>query len=572
MAAYSPHAFMGRRFSRFDLTALALVVVFLAVFLLYPLGYVVRGAFVVDRKPTLELFRLLWDNPIFRISLGNSFAIALCVVVVSSLIGFALALPMSRYAFRGKQALSALMLAPMILPPFVGAIGVYHFLTRYGSLNLLLMRLGLINEQNPIDWLGRYRFWGVVLLESLHLYPIIYLNLMAALASVDATLEEAARNLGARGWRLFRDITFPLILPGYFAGAIIVFIWAFTDLGTPLIFGYREVAPVKIFDQVDEAESNPIGYALVLIVLLVTALVFVLSRWAARARWTATGERGGLRSRERRAAPWTAAAIWALMLGVTAVAVLPHLCVFLKSVAARWSISILPERYTADYYRLLFHHPLALSSIRFSLLLSLFSTAADLALGFLIAHYLTRRRIRGRALLELLAMLPLALPGIVLAFGYLSGFAGVPWLDPRVNPTLLLVVAYSIRRLPFTVRAAIAGFEQTSVVFEEASANLGARPLTTMRRISIPLIFPHLMAGGVLAFAFAMLEVSESLMLAFRREHYPIAKAIYTLVGRIDDGPFVASAMGILGMVFLLVCFLLAARFMGRRLGEVFRM
>jgi iron(III) transport system permease protein len=183
-----------------------------------------------------------------------------------------------------------------------------------------------------------------------------------------------------------------------------------------------------------------------------------------------------------------------------------------------------------------------------------------------------RKRIRARALLDVMAMLPLALPGIIVAFGYVTCFAGVPLLDPRQNPILLLVVGYTVRRLPFTVRAAVAGLEQTSVAYEEASANLGARPMTTIRRISIPLIFPNLVAGGVLVFAFAMLEVSESLMLAFRRQHYPIAKAIYTMVGRIDDGPFMACAMGMLGMGLLVICFVVASRFLGRRLGEVFRL
>lgn len=206
-----------------------------------------------------------------------------------------------------------------------------------------------------------------------------------------------------------------------------------------------------------------------------------------------------------------------------------------------------------------------------SLMLSVLSTGADIVLGFVLAYYLMRKRVRGRALLDIMAMLPLALPGIVLAFGYVTCFAGVPLLDPRHNPILLLIVGYTVRRLPFTVRAAVAGFQQTSIAYEEASANLGARPLTTMRRISIPLIFPNLFAGAILAFAFAMLEVSESLMLAFRRQHYPIAKAIYTMVGRIDDGPFIASAMGMLGMALLLACFVLASRFLGRRLGEVFR-
>lgn len=532
------------------------------------------GAILVLRTHgmSFELFRLLWMDTNYRTSTLNSFAIGLAVVVVSSGIAFVLAMPMSRYRFRGKSVLSALIMVPLIMPPFVGAIGVHQFLTRYGSLNLLLIDLGLVDRRNPIDWLGEYRFWGVVFLESLHLYPILYLNLLAALTNLDATLEEAARNLGARGWRLFRDVTFPLILPGFFAGGIIVFIWAFTDLGTPLLFGYREALPVKIFDLVFEAEANPMGYALVLFVLLITVVVFVLSRLVAGRRSAVGGERGSTLSREQPARRGTAAAVYALMIGVTLIAILPHLGVILKSTAAHWSISVLPERYTLRYFDLVFRHPLSMSSIRMSLMLSILSTAADIVLGFLIAYYLMRKRVRGRALLDIMSMLPLALPGLVLAFGYVQCFAGISWLDPRVNPILLLVIGYTVRRLPFTVRAAVAGFQQTSVSYEEASANLGARPTTTIRRISIPLIFPNLVAGGILAFAFAMLEVSESLMLAFERKHYPIAKAIYTMEGRIDDGPFIACAMGVLGMLLLLGCFVVASRFLGRRLGDVFRL
>jgi iron(III) transport system permease protein len=233
-------------------------------------------------------------------------------------------------------------------------------------------------------------------------------------------------------------------LPGYFAGAILVFIWAFTDLGTPLIFGYREVVPVKIFDLVDVAESDPIGYALVLMVLLITVVVFAVSRRLTHGKIHGQDARatGAPASRERPAGMAQTVVIYTLMLGVTLVALIPHLGVFLKSAAARWSISILPEEYTLRYYGLVFRHPVSMSSIRISLLLSLLSTAADLALGFLIAYYLLRKRIRGRALLDILAMLPLALPGIILAFGYITCFAGVPLLDPRVNPILLLVVAY----------------------------------------------------------------------------------------------------------------------------------
>ena len=149
-------------------------------------------------------------------------------------------------------------------------------LARFGSLNLLLMEAGLMDS--PIDWLGGAKFWGVVIMEVLHLYPIMYLNFAAALANVDPSLEEAAVNMGSSGARLFRKITLPLMMPGLFAGSVIVFIWAFTDLGTPLVFGYRRVVPVQIFNQVNQLEDNPQGYALVVGVLALTVLIFLASK------------------------------------------------------------------------------------------------------------------------------------------------------------------------------------------------------------------------------------------------------------------------------------------------------
>jgi iron(III) transport system permease protein len=191
----------------------------------------------------------------------------------------------------------------------------------------------------------------------------------------------------------------------------------------------------------------------------------------------------------------------------------------------------------------------------------------------MIAWLLTRRRIPGAGLLDALAMLPLALPGLVLAFGYVAGFDfKVPWLNPRENPTLLLIISYSVRRLPYVVRSAYAGFQQTSITLEEASANLGAGPFRTLRRVTLPLITAHLVAGAVLTFSFAMLEVSDSLILAMRERYYPITKTIYALMGRIEpDAPSVACALGVVGMVILGASLLVAGRILGRKMGQLFR-
>jgi iron(III) transport system permease protein len=167
-------------------------------------------------------------------------------------------------------------------------------------------------------------------------------------------------------------------------------------------------------------------------------------------------------------------------------------------------------------------------------------------------------------------MLPLAIPGLVLSFGYVASFSG-GMLDPRNNPFPLLIIAYTIRRIPFVVRTAYAGLQQTSITFEEASQNLGASPFYTFRKISMPLISANIIAGGILAFSFAMLEVSDSLILAMKEQFYPITKAIYTLVGRIADGPYIASALGILGMILLAVSLFLANKFLGKKMGELFK-
>ena len=183
---------------------------------------------------------------------------------------------MARRTFPGKVLVSGALLLPLILPPFVGAVGMELVLARSGALSSLLMAIGL--TEGPVDWLGAHPLLGVVLMEVLHLFPVLYLNLVAAFANIDPSLEEAALNLGAAPWRVFRRVTLPLAGPGLFGGTILVFIWSFTELGTPLVFGFRRVLPVMIYDSVGEIGTNPMGYAQVVFMLLVAAGGFWISK------------------------------------------------------------------------------------------------------------------------------------------------------------------------------------------------------------------------------------------------------------------------------------------------------
>ena len=218
--------------------------------------------------------------------------------------------------------------------------------------------------------------------------------------------------------------------------------------------------------------------------------------------------------------------------------------------------------------------PLTVPAIANSLKFASASTLVDLFLGIAIAYVIVRSKLAGRQALDFLVMLPLAVPGLVLAFGYVamarpgSFFA---FINPVENPTVLLIIAYSIRRLPYVVRSAAAGFQQTSETYEEAAQNLGCPPLKAMLKVTFPLIAANLIAGGLLAFAFAMLEVSDSLILAQKQAYYPITKAILQLFQLLGDGKFLACALGVWAMIFLGTMVAGASILLGKRLGVLFR-
>ncbi|MCE7909949.1 MAG: iron ABC transporter permease, partial [Candidatus Omnitrophica bacterium COP1] len=470
-----------------------------------------------------EVFR----NPIYLEGLWNSFTLAVAALLLVSVIALPMAVLNAGYVYPGKSIFSSLILVPMILPPFVGAIGFRQFWGQAGVFNSLLLALGL-PDWMAVDWLGVSRFWGVALAMALHLYPILYLNTVAALANLDPAMEEAARNLGAGKWLRFRKVTYPLMLPGLFAGGTIVFIWAFTELGTPLMFDYTRVTSVQVFEALKEIGDNPLSYVLVVLLLASSVILYGAGRATLKSGERAMVSRGGRGSTEKQLTGWRCGLALVFLLLVTGAAMLPHIGVVLVSFSQDWYATVLPERWTLGHYRDALEHSFTVPSIANSLRYAGIASLVDLVIGVAAAWIVVRTRLPGRAILDSLLMAPLAVPGIVLAFGYLAMTQPGEWfqfLDPSVDPALLLVIAYSIRRLPYVVRSVIAGLEQSSESLEEAGRNLGAAPMRVLRRITLPLVSANLVAGAILAFCFAMLEVSDSLMLAQKQMDYPITKA-----------------------------------------------
>lgn len=558
----------------------------LGVFLLYPIALTVGGAFVetgVDggKRFTLDHIRLIFHDPTLLRGLFNSLRMATTTTTVCVLLALPLAILAAKYKYPFKGVFGAMILVPMILPPFVGAIGVQGLLGRYGAFNTLL---GL-----ETDFLGSAKFWGCVLVDSLHLYPIIYLNATAALANLDPALEESADNLGSGPWRRLFRITLPLIRPGLFAGATIVFIWSFTELGTPLIFDYTQVTPVQVFNGLKEIESSPAPYALVVVMLCVAIVIYAIGKLifgrAGYAMYSKASRAGGERVLTGGRA-WLATGAFAL---VTMLALMPHIGVILTSLTApgAWYKTVFPSRLTGHNFTQALSHPDAFNSILNSLKLSAAAVVLASALGLLISYVIVRTKVWGRHVLDALCMLPLAVPGLVIAFGYVAmtlewpfgtdakGNANPLWfisvLGATPAPMLLIVAAYAVRRMPYIVRSTVAGLEQTSGELEEAAMNLGATRIVAVRRVILPLIVANLVAGGLLAFSFSMLAVSEPLILAQQPSQFPITRSIYAFLNRLGDGPYIASAMGVWGMALLAVTMVGASILLGKRMGSIFR-
>lgn len=552
---------------------------FFAVFLIWPIVQVVATGFLThDGQFTLAFVKLIFQDPLLRQGLFNAALVAVLVTALTLLMALPLAVLSVRYEFPGRGLLAGLMLVPLVLPPFVGAIGMRLVLSRYGPLTQLVGGGGDLG----IDWLGQLRFAGVVLVEALHLYPIMLLNLQAALANIDPAMEQAAANLGAGRWTIFRRITLPLMRPGLFAGCTLVLIWSFTELGTPLMFDFYTITPVQIFKQITDVSSNPLPYALVVVMLVASVLLYLVGKVLLGRGYDAATTKASVAATSRRLTGWRAILATVPFVVVFLLAVLPHVSVILTSFSATgaWYKSLVPTSYTLSHYAQALVDELAWPSIENSLLYAALATIAALGVGLAAAVVIVRSSVPGRQVIDALAMLPLAVPGIVLAFGYLAisvwfkqklGDSTPTFLDVQEWPVVLLVIAYASRRLPYVVRSIVAGLEQTPVDLELAGANLGASRWRVLRRITVPLILANLIAGALLAFAFAMLEVADSLILAQRAQYYPITKAIFELSQRLGDGAYIASALGVWAMLLLTLTILSANALIGRKMGAIFR-
>ena len=535
---------------------MVLIFGFLLVFLVVPVVQVVFVAFMDAATGgfTLLNFKDFFATALFRESFWNSIYVGIMAVLVASAVSMPLAYFTSRFEFKGAVIIQSLGIIPLIMPPFVGAVAMLMLFGRNGSVNLLLD-----------EWFGftipfMEGLNGVIFVQSIHYFPFILINLSAALQNIDRSMEESAQNLGCSGARLFRRIVLPLAMPGYIAGASLVFLKVFDDLGTPLLLNVNNMlAPQAYLRIASIGIKDPMGYVISVILVVIALGAMWLAMLTLKGKEYATVQKGGGGLAKRRMRPWEKFFSWMIVLVIMGLVLAPHFGLTLLSFGTIWSYSVLPDAFTFEHFTRIFTEtPEYMTN---TVLYSFLAGVIDVVLGTAIAYIVLRTKLIGRQWLDYIAMAAVAIPGLVIGIGYLRTFYGyhVPWLESQSFATwwMAIVIALAVRRLPYALRACTAALQQVSVALEESAENLGAGKLSTVRKIVVPLMAGGILAGFVTSFATAAVELGMTLMLVSKNSDGPLSYGIYVYM-QSAAGRGAGAALGMVAVLVVGVCTLLS--------------
>lgn len=543
----------------------SLIWAFLILFILFPLTRIFYDAFSNDAGHlTLANFAEFFTDAFYLRSLWQSLVLGVAAVITTSVIGIAVAFLIIRYDFPGRNLFSYLTMLPIILPPLVGVLGFVYILGRAGTVNILLMDwFGL---EQPINFM--YGVQGVLLVETVHLFPLMTLSILDSLSKVDPSLEEAAQVMGARGWRRFWTITLPLTTPGYISGALLVFIWTFADFITPLVLGVQDLlAPQAYLNIMQFVDRRLFRMGIVISALLVVlAIVFVL---AAR-QYVAIKDYSSLsysRVERRALGPvkrWLAVGLLVVLMIIS---VIPNVGVVLASVGRGWALTPFPEHYTLEFF-----HQVAFETPKFiinSFLYSGLALVLCLTIGVPMAWIMARTRAPGRQAMDALTTLILAIPGTAIGIAYIRAFnVPLPFTDTALTSMwIVLPIVLAVRRLPYTVRGSYASLLVVHPSMEEAAANVGAGKMRTFWDITVPLVWKGILVGGLFSFIMSIQEASATIFLTLGGwEMIPFGIFTFYIAGSQSQ----AAALGVILIVVCAISLYVVNRVAGTRVGGLF--
>jgi iron(III) transport system permease protein len=525
--------------------------------IVYPLVLVLVEGFLGPSGWTLDFVRMFFQQRNEAQALWGSVWISLVSVILAAVIGIPLAFLFGRYDFPGRSVLGWLVALPAVLPPLVGVIAFLFLYGESGFISLLLQRVFRL-EEAPWTLQGA---GAILLVHAYSMYVYFYLFTRSGLASLDASALEAAASLGAGRWRTLRRVVLPLLYPSLAGAALLTFMTSLASFSAPYIFGggFRVMTTQIVATRLNG--DNELAM-IETVSLTVIALAGLWLLRAPRALDNVAGGRKGtapIRIRVRRRSVRLGLALvgWGLALML----LLPHLTLLLVSFVplGTWTTEPVPPAYTWRNYLTLIEDPVRARPLFNSIWLACISTLAAVGIALAAGLLAVRRRVPGRGMIEAVLAVPWAVPGTVFAIALATAFSvRAPWAGRfvLVGTLWILPLAYLVRNLPITSRAILAGFRALDPSLDEAAATLGAGRWRTLRRVTLPLLRPALVAGASLAFVTAFGDFVTSIML-YTYDTRPISLEILSSLRQSDVG--VAAAYGVVLMAVSAAVFALGA-------------
>lgn len=514
------------------------IVIFLifGVFLIYPfLSLFFRSFLNGENKLSLDNFKTFFTYKYYYETLFRSLKVAVITTISAVVIGVPLAYITTRYNVWGKRIVNVMIVMSLMSPPFIGAYSWIMLLGRNGSVTNFLTKLGL-------NVPSIYGFTGIILVFTLKLYPYVYLYVKGALEGIDGSLEEAAENLGMSKWRRIMTVTFPVILPTIAAGAVMVFMSSLADFGTPMLIGEGyKVLPVLVYEEYMSEMGGNAGLASALSIIMVACSLAVLlyqKRVIDKKQYNMSGLRPPKVEQLSGMPRFLLTALTFIIAGIT---FLPQIVVIYTSFLKTRG-PIFAGGYSLDSYRTIFYK--LGSNIKNTFVFSSVAIVFIIIIGIIISYQITKRRSKSSDALDLLVMFPYVIPGAVLGIGLVMAFkqgifnTGILTL---IGTPTILVIAYVIRKMPYTVRSSSAILMQIDQSVEEASISLGVSPMKSFFTVTARLMLPGIVSGAILSWISTINELSSSIML-YSGKTATISVAIYTEVVRASFGTAAALA------------------------------
>ena len=530
----------------------AIPMLFIAVFLLYPMAITLIRAFWAPAEYTfnftgwsLEGFRTFFGTKLYLRALGNSIIVSLSVTVLCILIGVPMGYCVARVKIPGKKLLVSLGILPIIMPSFVGA---YTWVILLGNKGIVRTALNFILKPLGITLPSIYGMFGMILCMTLTYYPFVFQMAYGAFSGANALLEESAMLMGAGKARIMWTITLPLIIPSLGAAALLVFVRAIGNFGIPAVIGGNNyVLPTLIKFAYGGAGDINLASSIAVINVIITGVVLYLQKYIVSrheyetisATHTEVKQHEGLGAR-----------IFAIILCLIVLifSLLPQLTIIVMSFFKRWT-GLLPSDFTWNNYANIFKK--SSHELFNSFFLSIVATLMCAIFGSVLAYITERKKPRGSSLLDLSIMAPFILPGTVVSIALLSAFGG-NGLMKLTGTYIILIISYMIRRTPYVYRSVAANLTQLNPSLEEASTISGATWFYTFRRVSVPLIMPAIISGSVMTLTTLLQELSTTILLYGPRTR-TIPIQIFNAVNENDLGRASALSTVLLVVVFAII-------------------